>query len=174
MFIYQITNNVNGHFYIGKTTKTIEERFKRHQYNASYHTKGYLYNAIRKYGIESFSIKILEETTNLDAREQYWIDKLNPQYNMTKGGEGGDTSTSPNYIEAMKKYHAKKTPESYATNGMKGKKHPQKGKPLTKNYKPVSCEGIIFESIKDAINYFPGVSVRKRLNSPKYSNWYRL
>ena len=29
-YIYQITNDINGKIYIGKTERTIEERFKEH------------------------------------------------------------------------------------------------------------------------------------------------
>ena len=29
-YIYKITNNINGKVYIGKTTKTVEERWKGH------------------------------------------------------------------------------------------------------------------------------------------------
>jgi hypothetical protein len=164
--IYQITNRVNGRTYVGKTTKTIEERFKRHEYNSSYGIRTYLYNAIRKYGIDNFSIEALEETNaNIDEREKYWIAKLNPHYNMTKGGDGGDTSNSPNWKPGYNKHD---------TYGMLGKKHPGKGKPLKVNYKPVSCDGLEFESIKAAIAHFPGISVYKRLNSSKYPTWYRL
>ena len=172
MYIYKITNNVNNHFYIGKTTKTIEERFSRHRRNASYNTKGYLYNEIRKHGIESFSIKVIEETTNVNDREQYWIAKLNPQYNMTAGGEGGDTSKSPNFIEGIKKYHANKTPESYATYGMKGKKHPQKNKPLKKNWKPVYCDGFIFPSVTHAMKAWNSSAPAKRLHRKKPNYYY--
>jgi hypothetical protein len=34
MKIYKITNKINKKVYVGKTTKTIEERFKKHIQNA--------------------------------------------------------------------------------------------------------------------------------------------
>lgn len=46
--IYRITNVVNSKFYIGKTSKTVQERFQRHCYNHQ-NQNTYLYNAMRKY-----------------------------------------------------------------------------------------------------------------------------
>jgi len=46
---------------------------------------------MRKYGIEHFSIELLEETNNPSEREIYWIEKLDTfhnGYNATKGGDG--------------------------------------------------------------------------------------
>lgn len=42
MYIYQITNNTNKKFYIGKTTKSIENRLKRHSYEVNYGSETYL------------------------------------------------------------------------------------------------------------------------------------
>lgn len=101
--IYKIQNNLNGKVYIGQTTLPGGgvERFKNHIW--TYHSgmiKNHLYNAIRKWGEENFSIEILESGIEskelLDQREQWWIkkfDSTNPEkgYNLTIGGEGGNT-----------------------------------------------------------------------------------
>jgi len=102
MIIYKITNKVNGKFYIGKTTKTIDQRFKGHFYK---HKDGntYLYKSMRKYGFDMFQIEMIEQTDDLNVRERFWISQLKPHYNMTEGGEGGDTSMSPNYWEGLKR-----------------------------------------------------------------------
>lgn len=105
MFIYKITNTINEKSYIGKTTKSIESRFKQHMHNSK-NGNTYLYKAIRKYGKDKFKIELIETVENdnnlLNDREIHWIKILNPEYNMTKGGEGGDTSNSPNFIESIK------------------------------------------------------------------------
>lgn len=96
-FIYCITNSINNKKYIGKTVKTIEERFKQHcsEYTKKRCNKRPLYTAMEKYGIQNFSISCLETVTNvneLSDREIYWIKKLNTYghngYNATKGGDG--------------------------------------------------------------------------------------
>jgi hypothetical protein len=125
---------------------------------------------MRNYGIHNFTIKIIEETDRGSEREIYWISKLNPQYNMTVGGDGGDTSNSPNYILSMKNRIHPHTP----TYGMLGKNHPQKGKSLSKNYCPVMCEGIEYPSVGHAQKSYIGISIRKRLDNPKYPDFYRL
>jgi group I intron endonuclease len=167
--IYRITNVVNSKFYIGKTSKTVQERFQRHCYN---HQKQntHLYNAMRKYGVDKFKIEILEETNLANEREIYWIETLQPHYNMTMGGDGGDTSDSPNYKLGMKNRVHPHTP----TYGMLGKKHPQKGKSLSKNCCPVVCEGVEYSSVGDAQKAYQGISIRKRLDNPKYPEFYRL
>lgn len=111
MNIYKITNIVNGKFYIGKTTKTIEERLKSHFNNArnSKLKKIYLYNAIRKYGKENFIIEKIDQAlteSELDEKEKHWISNLNPHYNMTSGGEGGNTIIR--YTDKMKLIRSKK------------------------------------------------------------------
>lgn len=92
-YIYMITNNVNGHMYIGK-----------HKFNKPYLDKSYwgsgtvhLQNAYNKYGKDNFTRSILQwiETNNDDLNEAEikWIDVFdtysNPKhYNKTHGGDG--------------------------------------------------------------------------------------
>jgi group I intron endonuclease len=89
--VYQITNVVNGHTYVGMTTKTARQRWVNHLAQTNGGRKCHLSSAIRKWGAENFTIAALEECPSVDearARERHWIGKLSPQYNMTKGGEG--------------------------------------------------------------------------------------
>ena len=92
MIIYKITNLLDKKIYIGQTQRTLEERMKEHCRNRR---KSYIYNAIKKYGIENFSAEVIEtcETVEeLNEREIFWIkffDCKRPNgYNLTDGGEG--------------------------------------------------------------------------------------
>lgn len=95
-YIYQITNDINGKIYVGKTVKNnIQERWKEHlkDYKKSRCEKRPLYDAMNKYGPENFSIKALEECSleELNNKEIYWIEKLGSfkyGYNATIGGDG--------------------------------------------------------------------------------------
>lgn len=174
--IYLITNNVNGKRYVGKTKKTANQRFKRHKYSAV-EPKTYLHKALAKYGFENFKIEVLEECTNLDQRERHWIKTLKPEYNMTIGGDGGDTSSSPNYVSGMKK----RRDMSGSNNPMYGRKRDNSAF-LAKataamtiaNRCPVVCEGTQYASVGDAQVAYPGCNIRKRLDNPKYPDFYRL
>lgn len=174
--IYQITNLVNSKTYIGKTDKTIQERFQRHRYNSKIKDT-YLYRAMRKYGVDKFTIEILEETLNGNEREIYWIETLKPEYNMTIGGDGGDTSQSPNYKLGMSKRDT-----SGPNNSMYGRKRTDtakyladaKDKMIQANRCPVVCCGIEYPSVGDAQKAFPGINLRKRLDNPRYPEFYRL
>ena len=93
-YIYKITNLINQHSYIGKTEAlNPEDRWKEHLHEA---TKGRswhraIYRAIRKYGKENFSFEVIEETSNPEEREKYYIqyyDTYNNGYNETMGGDG--------------------------------------------------------------------------------------
>ena len=88
--IYKITNKVNGKSYIGQTRYTIEFRWKQHQHK---NDNTYFHNAIHKYGIENFSIEILEKCNieDLNSREIFYIakyDTFKNGYNLTIGGDG--------------------------------------------------------------------------------------
>lgn len=92
-YIYQISNDINNKIYIGKTEFSIEKRFKEHCQDAFRERleQRPLYAAMRKYGIEHFSISLIEETDFPEEREIYWIEKLGTfkhGYNATRGGDG--------------------------------------------------------------------------------------
>ena len=92
-YIYKITNNINGKIYIGKTSNTIEQRFKRHCLDSLKYKERPLYRAFNKYGISNFSIEQIEECSPEQAsdREIYWIEYFGSfkyGYNATKGGDG--------------------------------------------------------------------------------------
>ena len=88
MFIYKITNKLNGKIYVGQTTRNPIERFKEHK-----HADSIIGKAIRKYGAENFEIDILDECETFDELnecEMFWIAELNCKvpdgYNVTDGG----------------------------------------------------------------------------------------
>lgn len=94
-YIYKITNKTNQKAYIGKTERSIQERWKEHlRHIPMYCDKLPLYKALAKYGQENFSIEQVEEcdSASLNEREIYWInqyDTYRSGYNCTGGGEGG-------------------------------------------------------------------------------------
>lgn len=110
-YIYKITNHINGKVYIGQTRNLIEYRWQHHLYKGRNPDKpdtDYpLYRAMRKYGLENFSILQVEEVDNefLDERECYWIQQensLTPNgYNCDLGGKG---VSRYNYDEILKYY----------------------------------------------------------------------
>jgi group I intron endonuclease len=99
--IYKITNKVNRKFYVGRTVKSLAERFSNHCYDATKkNSTTYLHRAIRKYGKENFIIEEIEFCEcDLGNREMFWISQLRPDYNQSLGGDGGN----PGY------YHTEET-----------------------------------------------------------------
>lgn len=94
-YIYKITNVINNKCYIGKTIDSIEKRWKEHCHDYQKNDIGNrpLYLAMRKYGVENFSIEEVEscDISILNEREIYWInffDSYKTGYNATKGGDG--------------------------------------------------------------------------------------
>ena len=79
--IYQITNKVNGKFYIGQSID-IEERFLAHKREAQPKMR----EDVELFGWDNFEIEVLEECPRevLNDRENFYIEKLNPEYNTIK------------------------------------------------------------------------------------------
>ena len=77
--IYCITCTANDKRYVG-SSKNVQMRMRAHKYNAGSDnsTLPLLYNDIRLYGLESFTIEILEHCSEKDLleREDYWIEVL--------------------------------------------------------------------------------------------------
>jgi group I intron endonuclease len=85
--IYMIANKITRDMYIGQS-KDISNRF-RNYFNLSYlKSKDSLIisRALINYGYNNFSVTILEycDKSNLLVREQYYLDKFKPQYNILK------------------------------------------------------------------------------------------
>lgn len=92
-YVYQITNDINGKIYIGKTEFSLEKRFKEHCLDSKKENIQHrpLYAAMKKYGIEHFHIELIEETDNPEERERFWIEQkgsFKKGYNATMGGDG--------------------------------------------------------------------------------------
>ena len=85
--IYKIINIVNEKFYIG-SARNFDIRKKTHLYTLrnNKHANEYLQLSFNKYGEINFKFQILEECKleELISREQYYLDNLNPEYNICK------------------------------------------------------------------------------------------
>jgi group I intron endonuclease len=96
--IYKIRNIINHHFYIGQTRQSLSRRFSGHKYDSKdSNSNRPICSAIRKYGIESFVIEIVEEIqayskdeliSMLNEKEIHYILYLKPEYNTAPGGLG--------------------------------------------------------------------------------------
>lgn len=95
MYLYLLTNTVNGKGYVGITTQPMPTRFRDHLSKARNGGKTVIAQALRKYGKEAFTVTLLAEATaweELTAMEQDAIMHYNTLvphgYNMTRGGDG--------------------------------------------------------------------------------------
>ena len=113
-YIYKIVNKINNKIYIGKTSSTVEERFKEHCNDSKKARceKRPLYDAMNKYGIDKFYIEMIEQVPNdeiASQREIYWIKTLRTYigfkdcngYNATLGG---DSKRYYDYKQIAEKY----------------------------------------------------------------------
>lgn len=94
MLVYKITNLITNKVYIGITEQTLESRWKQHLLKSKINVNRHLYNAMNKYGIDSFKIEIVEDDissySELLEKEKYYIKLYNSfidGYNMTEGGD---------------------------------------------------------------------------------------
>jgi len=103
IYIYKITNIINGKIYIGKSNN---KRFK-YYYGSGIKIK----KAINKYSKENFKKEILFEAKNniqADLIEKYYIKKFNSQnknigYNIANGGEGINKHSKETILKFIKR-----------------------------------------------------------------------
>lgn len=114
MQIYKITNLINNKIYIGKDTTS----------DKNYFGSGILIKrSIEKYGRENFIKEVIEETDDyntLSVKEKYWIEffnSTNPDigYNISKGGDGGDTLTNNPNLDSIREKISKNNPKKGKT-----------------------------------------------------------
>lgn len=85
--IYQIKNKINNKIYIGSSCD-IRKRWSTHNYLLKLNKSNckILQKAINKYGLENFSFEIVAYCPKeyLFKLEQWFVDNLNPNYNICK------------------------------------------------------------------------------------------
>ena len=97
MIIYCFTHRESGKKYVGLSTKEdLKKILVRHK-NASF----LLGRAMRKYGVEAFSVEVIDRANDLEelrSKEIFWINKLGTKY---PGGfnlsDGGDVTRKDHY-----------------------------------------------------------------------------
>ena len=154
MYIYKITNKVNGKVYIGQSIRPIEQRFQRHINDAVNNILDtHFARAIRKYGKENFYVELVETCNNqteLNLREQYWIrkyDSINNGYNETDATSkcGGNTYMSKTENE-MKEISEK------ISKTKLGSKNPHSRS--VKVFNIVTNEEKVFDTVNDCRKFF--------------------
>lgn len=99
MFVYLVTNKVNGKKYVGQHSGLdLQKYWKKHAYRALASPTDRvraIYSAIRKYGLENFEIKPLVIVGTKEDLNYYEIElirvlktKAPSGYNLTDGGDG--------------------------------------------------------------------------------------
>jgi len=153
MIIYKITNKINNISYIGQTIYSLNDRWKRHLYQIKNNSKVYFHNAIRKYGVENFTIEVLcecdtREILNIMETFKIMVHRTHVSeggYNLTWGGDDNpmnyqyfrDKISKDNHY--LNKFTINKKEEwfkIYRTNIWKGKKSPRTSE---MNKKRIGC-----------------------------------
>ena len=112
----------NEPVYIGQTQYPIEKRFWDHKSRAKTHNRpnNKLYNKFNKYGIENFTIELIEQVDNnfVDEREQYWIqfhDTINNGCNLAIGGR---TNRGYKHSDEVRKNESIAAKKRYSKSGL--------------------------------------------------------
>jgi hypothetical protein len=114
MQIYKITNLINNKIYIGKDITS----------NPDYFGSGLLIKrAIKKYGCENFIKEVIDTTDDyneLSKKEIYWISFYKSTnrkigYNITPGGDGGDTLSNHPNLDLIREKISKNSPKTGKT-----------------------------------------------------------
>lgn len=153
-YIYKTTNLINNKIYVGQKKSKV--------FVKDYFGSGtYILRALNKYGRVNFKVELIQWCStkdDLNIKEKYWIKKLKSQYmfgngyNITNGGEFGDTFSHlsleekeekrnkhksnnilPKWTEERKVKMSKRM--SGKGNHMYGVSSPMKGKELTNDHK---------------------------------------
>jgi len=165
--VYKIQNLVNNKCYIGSTTGVLKYRCITHRCHLRHnrHSNQHLQNSWNKYGEDNFEFSVLEmcDIDRCVNREQYYIDTLNPEYNINK------------FANSTFGYKHTKEAKEKISNAFSGENHPAySGKYVF--YHPTY--GYIIEDQKTLCNKFNLIytSVNKMCRNElnKHKNWIFL
>lgn len=190
MYIYTITNLVNGKMYVGQTVQSnAKMRWYAHCDMMRKGKKSHLYDSMRKYGIDNFNWTVVDTANSIDQLnelETAWANKLrNAGITLYNNREtGGNKKHSASSIEKMKQVHKLRHANNIISGwkrrdggGMLGKSHPRKGSkygPRNTDSKPLSDEQK--KKVSDGLNKMiaeRGDEYRKNLSEAQKAAWAR-
>ena len=152
--IYLTTNNVNGKTYVG------QHKYKK-LYDGYIGSGSLLRRAINKYGKDNFTIEYLETDLSedeVDWLEQWYIEVLNPYYNISKGGQGvryRETVTAQESLIKNSETNKRKWKDPVYRAWMMEKRAKRRGVPLPKSEESKQHIRESIQRRKDAGTYKP-------------------
>ena len=155
MFLYVITNLINGKRYIG-ITEDFERRWREHR---SGHGSKLVYQAIKKYGIDNIKFEVACKATEDCTKEMEvkFIASLGTMahsgYNLTEGGEGATGwKASDETRKRMRDNHRGTTgqPMSDATKHKIGKTRKKYLRGNHPRARKITIDGKQYECLRDA------------------------
>ena len=158
--IYKWENKTSGEFYIGSAidlNKRMLEYYRESYITHPSRGKSIICFALVKYGYNNFSLFILEycDKDEVITREQYYLDLLNPSYNILKYAYSSDGYKHT--LEAIQKMSlAKKGKFIKENNNFYGKTHTEEVKELMsqaalKRTKPNNAKPVFLKNINNNI-----------------------
>ena len=130
--VYCWINLINGKYYIGSGIN-LNIRLSDYFQNWYYRDRNNLtiVKAINKYKMDNFALLILELWSDIDKdntliKEQFWIDKLKPEYNILK--EAGNSEGYKHNIENIKLMKEKALGRKHSEEVRKAMSENRKGK----------------------------------------------
>ncbi len=174
--IYLIKNKINQKIYIGATLGSLSNRWKWHIEKSRQDkkvTKGSLREAIKEYGKNNFSKKIIKRCkylSDLSEQEKYYIKKYNSRYpkgyNISPGGIGFgnlgkkvkiDNKNFSNLSDAAKFYNIH--PGTFVTRLHAGWSLDEaaglkKNNKIPPNFRQIEIDGKKFINLREATRYY--------------------
>lgn len=124
MHIYKFTHIESGRSYIGQTVQDPNRRRLEHIYDSKHTPKEYhFHNALRKYGVESFTFEVIASASTLDElnllEEQFVIqyNSINNGFNIRQAGNNKlhSEESKKRMSAAQKAAHARRKAEGRNT-----------------------------------------------------------
>lgn len=158
--IYKWENKISGEFYIGSAVdlnKRMSEYYRQSYITHPSRGKSIICYALVKYNYNNFNLSILEYCSKdkLIEREQYYLDLLNPTYNILKYAYSSEGYKHT--LEAIKKMSlAKKGKYIKEQNSFYGKTHTEEVKQLMsqvamKRTKPNNAKPVLLKDLNNNI-----------------------
>jgi len=140
--LYKLVNDVDDEIYVGSTCLDLAKRMYAHRHAPCFYKtvkKTPVYQHMERIGKDSIKIILVEmfpckNKMELEQRERYWIDKLQPSLNKSKPQRTPEEKA--NYMKNyLKNYRQTEKDKAHRTVECKPQRTPEEKANYMKNYK---------------------------------------